>query len=123
MHCIFLDKYAMLNKLFNKCLTRSKYSILRMFLQRIISFLTILYLCLYTFVNVYNKSKIIILACLSGSYGENCTKRCGINCRDCNSVNGLCDFGCKPGWTGIDCNQSKIFKSDIFILFYFFRFF
>lgn len=22
----------------------------------------------------------------------------------CNNVNGLCDYGCSPGWKGHDCN-------------------
>ena len=77
---------------------------------------------LFMLFNVYNKSYIITVACLSGSYGESCTKRCGINCRRCNNVNGLCDSGCKPGWTGIVCEQSRIYNSYIFTLFYCFYF-
>ena len=76
-------------------------------------------LFLFTFFNVYNKIKILIVACSSGSYGENCNKRCEINCRSCNGVNGLCDSGCKPGWKGIACEESRICKLYRFSLFYF----
>lgn len=40
---------------------------------------------------------IIFTDCISGFYGENCTKKCG-TCRTgtiCNSYSGLCPDGCE----------------------------
>ena len=51
------------------------------------------------------------LGCMNGSFGRNCTARCGSNCISCNAVNGVCDFGCSPGWEGTFCEQGK-FWSD-----------
>ncbi|XP_078327574.1 uncharacterized protein LOC111116514 [Crassostrea virginica] len=40
-------------------------------------------------------------------YGINCDIPCPINCKysTCHILNGTC-FGCKPGWTGTNCNTS-----------------
>nr|XP_022326738.1 delta-like protein 1 isoform X2 [Crassostrea virginica] len=46
-------------------------------------------------------------ACQSGRYGISCTKACGQNCRGCNRFNGVCEFGCHPGWTGTFCEKRK----------------
>lgn len=50
------------------------------------------------------------LGCPSGYYGKNCSyHQCSKNCKvvnDCDRFTGQCDGGCKPGWTGITCDQS-----------------
>ena len=50
---------------------------------------------------------LIFLACQYGSYGQNCTQTCCYKCTGCNNVNGVCDRGCLPGWTGYKCQQRK----------------
>lgn len=41
--------------------------------------------------------------CAHGLFGQDCANKCNDKCDGCNNVNGLCDSGCQPGWTGIDC--------------------
>lgn len=53
----------------------------------------------------------IVVLCKSGYYGQNCNNQCSINCdmiRSCDRVTGKCDRGCKPGWSGIHCDQGNI---------------
>lgn len=45
------------------------------------------------------------LACERGLFGENCINECIKTCDDCNDVNGQCDYGCLPGWTGYFCQK------------------
>lgn len=42
-------------------------------------------------------------------YGSKCEYPCPINCKfnKCHIQNGTC-FSCRPGWSGIYCNTSKI---------------
>lgn len=47
---------------------------------------------------------IISLACPWGYYGQNCASKCKDRCMGCNNINGLCDYGCSPGWKGQNCN-------------------
>lgn len=48
------------------------------------------------------------IACPPGLYGLNCSNKCSPNCVSCNRFNGTCEFGCKPGWKGLTCqNGSK----------------
>ena len=47
----------------------------------------------------------LYLACQSGRYGINCAKACGENCQSCNRFNGVCEFGCHPGWKGTFCKK------------------
>lgn len=52
----------------------------------------------------------VFLECQFGYYGENCTNQCSMNCNvtsRCDRFTGSCDKGCKPGWTGYKCDQSK----------------
>ena len=49
----------------------------------------------------------ISLGCMNGSFGKNCMEKCGSNCISCNAVDGVCEFGCRPGWEGTFCEQSK----------------
>lgn len=46
---------------------------------------------------------------LSGVYGSNCNMTCPTYCKNdtCHIQNGNC-YTCKPGWTGISCETSKI---------------
>lgn len=44
--------------------------------------------------------------CPYGFFGQNCAKKCFSACASCNNVNGSCDLGCIPGWTGYYCNES-----------------
>lgn len=50
------------------------------------------------------------VACQSGYFGYNCSYQCSPNCKvtnNCDRFTGQCDRGCKPGWTGVTCDQSK----------------
>lgn len=51
----------------------------------------------------------LILECKSGNYGLRCNETCG-HCSAlmyCSHVNGSCLTGCKPGYEGDRCQQSK----------------
>ena len=61
---------------------------------------------LYTLCMLHN----FITECLSGSYGVNCGGTCG-SCRSvtyCDTVNGICPQGCKPGYKGELCQQGRL---------------
>lgn len=45
----------------------------------------------------------IFSACPRGYFGKECFQKCSETCAGCNNVNGVCDFGCVSGWTGIFC--------------------
>lgn len=32
----------------------------------------------------------------------------------CNKKTGVCDTGCKPGWKGMSCQESKIYYGFIY---------
>lgn len=52
-----------------------------------------------------------VVGCPAGFYGTNCSKQCSVNCavtNSCDRFTGRCDGGCKPGWKGLYCNESKI---------------
>lgn len=55
--------------------------------------------------------------CSYGFFGQNCANKCNSTCTGCNSVNGSCDSGCIPGWTGYYCNKiddiSGIYEFDL----------
>lgn len=51
---------------------------------------------------------ILRLGCLHGFFGQNCANKCNSTCTGCNSVNGSCDSGCIPGWTGYYCNDRDV---------------
>ena len=48
------------------------------------------------------------IGCGTGTYGIDCNNTCD-HCRDkrCDSVSGICQYGCKPGWQGNHCDQGK----------------
>uniref|UniRef100_A0A8W8M1G7 Uncharacterized protein n=1 Tax=Magallana gigas TaxID=29159 RepID=A0A8W8M1G7_MAGGI len=43
--------------------------------------------------------------CQRGFFGENCLGKCLNNCAGCNSVTGLCEYGCLKGYTGYFCEN------------------
>ena len=47
-------------------------------------------------------------ACTERFYGQNCEQQCFDKCDGCNNVNGSCDRGCLPGWTGDNCIQRNV---------------
>lgn len=59
------------------------------------------------------------IGCKNASvYGINCDNPCPTNCKDstCHIQSGAC-FNCTPGWTGVECNTSKMtnfFRSEYF---------
>lgn len=55
----------------------------------------------------------MIVACSAGFYGKNCSEECSCNCnvaKECDKITGACNGGCKPGWTGMICNDSMYCK-------------
>lgn len=58
-----------------------------------------------------------MLACQNGYFGQDCAKKCIETCDECNNINGLCNNGCLPGWSGHFCNQRLgIFHLIVFSL-------
>lgn len=48
-----------------------------------------------------------------GFYGKSCCNQCSLNCivtNSCDRFTGECNGGCKTGWTGMTCVQSKYDK-------------
>lgn len=68
----------------------------------------------------------VLAGCILGMYGLHCEKNCSRYCAydDCDRKTGTCLDGCKSGYIGSFCNQSKsywrknIHSSDHLILFY-----
>lgn len=56
------------------------------------------------------------LVCPYGFFGQDCTERCKDTCTGCNYVNGLCDSGCQPGWTGNYCIEGMILHTIVIYL-------
>lgn len=61
--------------------------------------------------------------CPRGYFGVECAGKCSNNCYGCNHINGLCDSGCKPGWSGDYCQEGsfyfiKGFTSSLVVLIY-----
>ena len=54
----------------------------------------------------FYKQMLIVLACSQGKYGSNCRDTCS-NCKreTCSPVTGVCQYDCRPGWKGGNCNQ------------------
>lgn len=58
------------------------------------------------------KQHLVFQACDIGYYGRGCQHECSIFCKishDCNPVSGHCNRGCKNGWKGDECLESKVF--------------
>lgn len=52
----------------------------------------------------------IFTVCAFGFFGSNCHNNCSSNCQEvnsCNPVTGMCDKGCKEGWSGAMCDTGK----------------
>ena len=51
--------------------------------------------------------------CHKGFYGEGCKKICSEQCggdlNSCHHVNGSCNYGCDPGYTGSLCIQGETY--------------
>lgn len=49
------------------------------------------------------------LECIAGMYGAVCEKKCSQFCQNdfCNKTTGFCLNGCRSGYLGNTCNQSK----------------
>ncbi|XP_078327391.1 uncharacterized protein LOC111112176 [Crassostrea virginica] len=45
------------------------------------------------------------IACPYGFFGQDCVNSCNNTCKGCNTVNGVCDTGCFPGWNGKYCHE------------------
>lgn len=56
-------------------------------------------------------------------YGSNCDIPCPANCKDstCHIESGACSL-CKPGWTGVKCNTSKMGPRFPVIVKYYFNY-
>uniref|UniRef100_K1RQK3 Multiple epidermal growth factor-like domains 10 n=1 Tax=Magallana gigas TaxID=29159 RepID=K1RQK3_MAGGI len=46
-----------------------------------------------------------VYACFRGFFGQECSQKCIDTCAGCNDINGLCEYGCIPGWKGYFCNE------------------
>lgn len=52
----------------------------------------------------------IILACFRGFFGQDCSQKCINTCAGCNGINGLCEYGCIPGWKGYFCIEGNAYN-------------
>lgn len=53
--------------------------------------------------------------CPHGFFANNCSEKCIDTCEGCNNINGLCEYGCIPGWKGDLCSEGvSNFKSELF---------
>lgn len=65
--------------------------------------------CCFGFSNISLKIR-VFLACLHGTYGQNCAMTCG-NCLEnqtCDNVNGTCTNGCDEGFKDDFCKSGMI---------------
>ena len=51
----------------------------------------------------------LFIECDAGTFGKDCKSNCSSNCNrgTCERVNGKCFGGCKPGYMGNKCSESK----------------
>ncbi|KAJ8305299.1 hypothetical protein KUTeg_015844 [Tegillarca granosa] len=62
------------------------------------------------FPNTFNEE---LEKCRSGTYGLNCTDKCG-NCKvntGCNQISGACEEDCKDGWLFPTCMECPSWKT------------
>lgn len=52
---------------------------------------------------------LFLIECDNGTFGPGCGHKRGecINITQCNNINGICEFGCAPGFLGVTCNEGK----------------
>jgi hypothetical protein len=58
-----------------------------------------------------------IIECMSGKFGQGCEENCPSNCNGdaCGYINGNCAEGCKPGFQGNKCEESKLVTEIFFV--------
>lgn len=52
-----------------------------------------------------------VVECIHYKYGLDCSQSCG-HCtenKQCHHINGVCPFGCDPGYMGVQCTRSMRF--------------
>lgn len=57
-----------------------------------------------------------IIECETGTYEDGCQTEC-IHCMNetqCHLLNGTCSYGCKPGYYGPKCENSKLSRTLCF---------
>ncbi len=51
---------------------------------------------------------VVVPECQNGFFGPTCEQECQCHNGDlCDKVNGMCPSGCKPGYTGDNCQQGE----------------
>lgn len=68
------------------------------------------YICLSIFFFFLSKC-VLVSECPDGKYGQNCRENCSATCNSCNKKSGFCEYGCKPGWKGDNCETGIVFIS------------
>lgn len=50
-----------------------------------------------------------MIECDNGTFGRGCGHKCGecFNSTQCNNIDGVCEFGCAPGFLGVLCKDGK----------------
>lgn len=59
---------------------------------------------------ILNHIKIsLLIECDNGTFGRGCGHKCGecFNSTQCNNIDGVCEFGCAPGFLGVTCKDGK----------------
>lgn len=51
----------------------------------------------------------LLIECDNGTFGRGCGHKCGecFNSTQCNNIDGVCEFGCAPGFLGVLCKDGK----------------
>lgn len=51
----------------------------------------------------------LLIECDNGTFGRGCGHKCGecFNSTQCNNIDGICEFGCAPGFLGVTCKDGK----------------
>lgn len=51
----------------------------------------------------------LLIECDNGTFGQGCGHKCGecFNSTQCNNIDGVCEFGCAPGFLGVLCKDGK----------------
>lgn len=66
--------------------------------------------CEVCYIHTSESTHLFTLACPHGYYGNDCRYQCSPYCyvtHSCDNATGLCEGGCKPGWTGYTCDYGK----------------
>lgn len=38
-------------------------------------------------------------------FGPNCIEKCNTTCKSCDTLTGVCNNDCYPGWRGLFCHE------------------